>query len=317
MTIQCFAVANVPSNTDITRMAISSLVPNGGGLVESPDFTVTQTSPTSMGVLVSAGRAWIPGTNVANVSGKKWGDQGMYFLTNDAPYTVSLAASDPTNPRIDVIYVAVQDAAYTGTNNQPVIAVATGVPVSGAAYPANAAGIPVNALAVAWVYVAANASVVLNSNITDLAASAIGPTGWRPLTTTFNNSGLANLSSTGSRLVGDMGFAAGIYDRMMRVNANTQVTAASISSGVSQIQVCTSVMQSTAGAAQGKAALSFVAPGGYPLSAYATTGWILVPAGTLPLARFWIQVTGGTINTTVSNDASLTQFWTEEYPTGI
>jgi hypothetical protein len=56
-----------------------------------------------------------------------------------------------------------------------------------------------------------------------------------------------------------------------------------------------------------------VAPGSYILGTSVSTGEILVPANTAPLARMWVQVVTGSITTNVSADATLAQFWTEEY----
>jgi hypothetical protein len=185
-----FALQNVPVNADTVRQAIASLLPNGSnGIVQPGDFTVTQTGTPSMGVSVGVGRAWIEGTDAAHLTGQAYGKQGKYFVLNDAPYTVSIATADNTNPRIDVIYVAVQDAMYAGANNQAVIAVATGTPVAGATYPTNAPTLPNNSMAIAWVNVPANAASITNSNITAATRQALAPMGigaWQNLTLNSN-----------------------------------------------------------------------------------------------------------------------------------
>ena len=164
-----FALQNGSHSADLFRQAVSSLVPGNGGLVSAGDLKVTATGTPSMNVLVGVGRAWIPGTNVGNVAGGNFSSQAMYYGQNEAAYTASVTTSDPINPRIDVVYVAVQDAQYSGSSNAGVIAVATGVPTSGATYPTNAPAIPANAIALAWINVAANAASILNANITQLA----------------------------------------------------------------------------------------------------------------------------------------------------
>lgn len=171
MTISAaFCLQNVPINADVVRQAISSLMPDGpGGLVVSGSMIVAQTTTPSMAVTVGPGRAWIEGTNVAHLSGMTFGKQGKYFVLNDAPFTVNIATSDPTNPRVDLIYVAIQDSVYSGTQDQPVIAVATGVPAYGATYPANAPTPPANSLVLAYVLVGAGVSTITNSNITMVA----------------------------------------------------------------------------------------------------------------------------------------------------
>jgi hypothetical protein len=163
-----YALQNGSHSADLFRQATSSFVAPGGGIVTPGDLAVTQTGTASMNILVGVGRAWVPGTNVGNVTGGNFSKQAMYFALNDAAATVSVATSDPTNPRIDVVYLAIQDSQYAGTNNTAVLGIATGVPTSGATYPTNAPTIPANAIALAWINVAAGASSIINSNITGL-----------------------------------------------------------------------------------------------------------------------------------------------------
>jgi hypothetical protein len=160
-----FALQNVPINADVVREAVSSLVPNAGGIVQSGDFPVTQTGTPSMAVAVGVGRAWIPGTNVANLAGQTYSKQAQYFVLNDASVTLTIATADATNPRIDVVYIAIRDQNYTGTNNDAQLAVATGTPNATPAAPS----IPSNAIALANVAVAAGVSSIVNANITTAA----------------------------------------------------------------------------------------------------------------------------------------------------
>lgn len=176
MAVRAFAVQNVPDNADLARQAISSLVPNGGGLVQSGDLSVAQTSTPSMTVNVGIGRCWIDGTNLSHLSGAGYGNQGQYFLINDSLAAVTLATANGTNPRIDIVYAAVPDSYYSGSSNTPVITVATGTPVSGASYPANAPTLPYNSMPLAWIYVGAGVSSVANANITTIIHPTIGPT---------------------------------------------------------------------------------------------------------------------------------------------
>jgi len=166
-----FALQNGSHSADLFRQAVSSLIPPGGGIVTTGDFNVTQTGTTSMGVSVGVGRIWIPGTNVGNVTGGNFSSQAMYYGQNNAPFTASVTTSDSVNPRIDVVYAAVQDSQYAGASNVGVIAVVAGVPTSGATYPANAPTIPANAVALAWINVPAGAASIVNANITQLAGN--------------------------------------------------------------------------------------------------------------------------------------------------
>lgn len=168
-----YALQNSAHSADLFRQATSSLIPPGGGIVTTGDFAVTQTGTPSMGVSVGVGRIWIPGTNVGNVSGGNFSSQAMYYGQNNAAYTASVTTSDPVNPRIDVVYAAVQDSQYAGTTNAGVIAVVAGVPTSGASYPANAPAIPANSIALAWIMVPANAASIITANITQIATIGI------------------------------------------------------------------------------------------------------------------------------------------------
>lgn len=172
-----FCAQNQTINAAPVRDAVASLVPNTGGIVQAGDYAVTQTGTPSMGVSVGAGRIWVPGTNVSNISGQTWSTQGQYFIENDAPYTATVATSDPTNPRIDVVYVAMQDSQYSGTSDGPVIAVATGTPAAGATYPTNAPALPANALTLAWINVTANATSIDNAHITQIQTQCTEPFG--------------------------------------------------------------------------------------------------------------------------------------------
>lgn len=134
-----------------------------GGIVAPSEYAVSAQSTPNMSVQVAGGRAWIPGTQVSNVSGQGFSTQAGYFALNDAPATVTIATANATNPRIDTVYVAVNDSFYSGTNNNAVIGVVTGTPASSPVAPAA----PSNSLTLATVAVAANATSITNSNISN------------------------------------------------------------------------------------------------------------------------------------------------------
>lgn len=118
-------------------------------------LVVTQTGSPSMGVIVDTGVASIPGTES--------GTQGNYLVTNDAQVTLSIAASSPTLPRIDIVVFNVRDAFYSGASNDSQLQVIIGTPASSPVAPAA----PVNSIILAEVAVAANATSITNANITD------------------------------------------------------------------------------------------------------------------------------------------------------
>ncbi len=162
MTVQSppFVVQNGSHSAALFRQASTSLVPQAGICLPA-ELKVTGTG--AMSVAVAAGRAWVPGSAVSTISGQAFSVQGDYFALNDAPVTVTVATSDPTNPRIDAVYVAVNDSFYSGSLNTAVVGVVTGTP----AVTPSAPPIPTNALLLATVAVAANATVISSGNVTD------------------------------------------------------------------------------------------------------------------------------------------------------
>jgi len=105
--------------------------------------------------------------------------QGLYLVTNvaqgtgtiDALYNVNIAASDPTNPRIDQVYLCVEDAQHAGSNNQATIRVVTGTPTGGATLDnrtgVGAAPAGMSSILIADVLVAAAVGTILTAAIRD------------------------------------------------------------------------------------------------------------------------------------------------------
>lgn len=129
------------------------------------DLLVTQKATPNMSVDVAAGHVWIDGTEAAT--------QGAYHGYNDATKNLVVAASDPTNPRKDLVVAKVQDAAYSGATNAWSLAVVTGTPAASPAEPT----VPANAVVLAMVNVAALATTITNANITDRRRRACGLSG--------------------------------------------------------------------------------------------------------------------------------------------
>lgn len=118
-------------------------------------LAVTQNGTPNMTVNIAAGFAFIAGTE-----GTK---QGTYFCENDATVNKSITASDPTNPRIDIVVAKIQDAFYSGATNAWSLAVVTGTPAGSPSAPAA----PANSVTLAQIAVAANATTIVTGNITD------------------------------------------------------------------------------------------------------------------------------------------------------
>lgn len=124
------------------------------GIIGSGDFPVTQNGTPNMSVNVGPGFAIVGGTNNTPV-------QGAYNTYNDAAVNVVVPASNPTNPRIDLICLTIQDAYYSGASNTAIFQDIAGTPAASPGVPAT----PANSIVLAHIYVGANASTITNSAI--------------------------------------------------------------------------------------------------------------------------------------------------------
>src|SRR5579859_4630554 len=143
-------------SADIFRRQTRMLALGSQGCRLAGDLAVTANGTPNMTVNVAAGEAIINGTENAT-------SQGAYEALNDATVNLAIAASDPTNPRIDIVVAKVQDAQYSGATNAWSLAVVTGTPAGSPAAPAT----PNNAIVLAQIAVAANATTITSGNITD------------------------------------------------------------------------------------------------------------------------------------------------------
>jgi hypothetical protein len=126
-----------------------------GGVPNAGDLLVTQNGTPNMSVNVAGGVAVMPQTIGAN--------GGVYTGLNDATVNLAIAASNPTNPRIDIVVATVHDAAYSGGVNNWVLQVITGTPAGSPVAPAT----PASSILLAKVAVAALAGTIVTANITD------------------------------------------------------------------------------------------------------------------------------------------------------
>lgn len=170
MTLQspAYVISAASHSAALFRQAFAANVQRQGVFGGNEYLVKQQTSP-NMSVKINPGRVAVQGTQIAPPGGFPFSAQGMYLAFNDAGATMTIAAADPTNPRIDVVYVQVQDAFYAGSLNQANFGVATGVPSGTPAVPA----IPANAISLAQVAIAANATSIVTANITTIAG--LGP----------------------------------------------------------------------------------------------------------------------------------------------
>jgi len=125
------------------------------GIIKSNSLEVTANSPVGMSVRVASGWAAIVGTTQANM--------GTYIGYNDAQVTLTVTTADPTNPRIDLVCMTVNDSYYSGATNNVVLQVVAGTPAGSPVAPS----LPANSISLATVAVAAGALSITSGNITD------------------------------------------------------------------------------------------------------------------------------------------------------
>ena len=154
---------NATVNAQVLRQLMAATITASGGVVDAGGYAVAQNGTPNMSVNCAAGRAWVPGNQIGNIGGTTFNTQGQYFVLNDATVNVPIAASNPTNPRIDIVVLQVLDAQYSGSSNLAQLAVVTGTPAVTPVAPAA----PSNSITLAQVAVAANATSIATGNLTD------------------------------------------------------------------------------------------------------------------------------------------------------
>jgi hypothetical protein len=146
--------------------------------------TVTQNGTPNMSVNVAAGRAVVRLGNASSIVA------GAGTVFNDATANVAISASDPTNPRIDLVVVEIRSSTeYGQAANDARLTVVTGTPAAVPAVP-SLASFP-NCLVLAQVAVAAASTTVLNAAITDKRTFAAALGGELQVTTATRPTGAA------------------------------------------------------------------------------------------------------------------------------
>lgn len=234
MTVQTvpYALQNASHSAAVFRQAVS-MTYTSGGVGASTELVVTQQGSPNMSVILGAGRAMIAGTSVSPPSGQSFTTQGMYHTLNDAPLTLTISASNPTNPRIDAVYMQVQDSFYSGATNTAVAAVQAGAPAVTPVAPA----IPANSILIAYIAVAANATTIVTANISQQSGPAqlipspsagqtkVVPTSVVPVTGTASVTSVGRVAFSGVTKVSVNGSFTAAYEDYIIV-INTSVSSA-------------------------------------------------------------------------------------------
>jgi hypothetical protein len=125
----------------------------------------------------------------------------------------------------------------------------------------------------------------------------------------------ANASGTASRLLLTLPGVTKPYPQTYNARFRAAVSALAVASGANlTVAIAVSGATSTVATAQGKAALTWLAPGNYLQSAATETGWLNVAADADPLIRAWIEVVEGSVTHAVSVLSSYTQFYADLRP---
>lgn len=128
----------------------SSIAPLGGVLGGSGLLVA---AASGMSIVVTPGHFVVPNSGTPTA--------GAYVSTLASQATLTVASADPTNPRIDIVCAYVSDV---GTSSSfGAVEIVTGTPAASPVAPSA----PANSITLGQIAVAANATSVVNGNITD------------------------------------------------------------------------------------------------------------------------------------------------------
>lgn len=125
------------------------------GIIASSSLEVTPNSPVGMSVVVADGWAAVVGTTQP--------DMGTYVAYNDAPVVLTITTANPTNPRIDLVCLTINDSYYSGASDNVVFQVIAGTPAGSPVAPS----LPANSIALAEISVPAAATTIVSGYISD------------------------------------------------------------------------------------------------------------------------------------------------------
>lgn len=153
------------------RRWLQALIGGRGGVIPRTatftDLKVSQRGAgANMSVDVADGQCYVTGTESST--------QGVYHCDNVGVENKTITASNPTNPRRDLIVARIKDVEYgVAVTNEFLLDVIAGTPAASPVDPT----VPANCIVLARVAVAANATSITNANITDLRNGYAAVTG--------------------------------------------------------------------------------------------------------------------------------------------
>lgn len=210
---------------EVYRQLINLAHEGRTGVLSNADFIVTQNGTPNMSVNVAAGRIWIPGTSLSSINpgGGAYYPQGHYFAENDATVNLPISASDPSDPRIDLIVAQVQDATYVGATNSAQLTAIVGNPTPGATL-SNLLGVanaPVSSLGIGVVLVPAGATSIVTADLWYFVSLASRATGvW---VNSISVGGAWGATAFSARPVGDVVELSGSYTVGVNWTANATI----------------------------------------------------------------------------------------------
>jgi hypothetical protein len=160
-------------DASVLRFADAAALAYGSGSVGGVYQNIsrmTVAAQSGMNITVDAGTAVVP--SAAGVT------DGAYRVTSNAQRVLTATTADPVNPRIDLVVAGVTD---NGNNTSSgYVSIIAGTPSASPTAPS----LPSNALGLAQVRVAANATTITSGNITDVRTFQCAPGGILPVSTT-------------------------------------------------------------------------------------------------------------------------------------
>ena len=159
-TLNTWAIQGEDSPAHAARIVASILATEGVVDVAGDSFKVAQDTGSNMQIKVGSGTAG----DLAAVAGDLTA-QGLYVTEHqDATVTLAVAASDPTNDRIDRVILRIYDDDEDSSGNSYAdIEVIQGTPAASPSAPA----LPSHAITLATILVQATVTAITNSDITD------------------------------------------------------------------------------------------------------------------------------------------------------